>query len=89
VGVIRSNNFDNFGKKPQIMDSIIVKPKNKESIPFLKRLLLALDNVDSIEVIKSSEGRVKKSIESGLKDAKDIVSGKKKGKTLRQLLDED
>ena len=71
------------------MDSIIVKPKNKESIPFLKRLLLALDNVDSIEVIKSSKSRVKKSIESGLKDAKDIVSGKKKGKTLRQLLDED
>ena len=32
---------------------------------------------------------VKKSIEAGLQDAKDIITGKKKGKTLKQLLDED
>ena len=39
--------------------------------------------------IKASDNYVKKSIEAGLQDAKDIITGKKKGKTLKQLLDED
>lgn len=71
------------------MDALVVKPKNKESIPFLKQLLKNLNIVESVEVVKSPDSRTKKSIESGLKDVKDIVSGKKKGKTLKQLLNED
>lgn len=39
--------------------------------------------------VKASDNYVKKSIEAGLQDAKDIITGKKKGKTLKQLLDED
>jgi len=71
------------------METIIIKPKSKESIPFLKHLLQNLADVESVEVIKASESRVKRSIESGLKDVKDILEGKKKGKTIKQLLDED
>jgi len=71
------------------MDALVVKPKNKESIPFLKQLLKNLNIVESVEVVKSPDSRIKKSIESGLKDVKDIVAGKKKGKTLKQLLNED
>ena len=71
------------------MDALIVKPKNKESIPFLKQLLKNLNIVESVEVVKSPDSRIKKSIESGLKDVNDIVAGKKKGKTLKQLLKED
>jgi hypothetical protein len=71
------------------MDELVVKPKNKESIPFLKQLLKNLNIVESVKVVKSSDSRTKKSIESGLKDVKDIVSEKKKGKTLNQLLNED
>jgi hypothetical protein len=70
------------------MDALVVKPKNKESIPFLKQLLKSLNIVESVEVVKSNESRTRRSIESGLKDVKEIVAGKKKGKTLRQLLDE-
>lgn len=71
------------------METIIIKPKNKESIPFLKRLLKNLSDVESIEVVKTPESHVAKSIESGLNDVKDILSGKKNSKTLKQLLDED
>jgi hypothetical protein len=68
---------------------LLVKPKNKESIPFLKQLLNSLSVVQSVEVIKPANSRTRKSLESGLKEVKDMVSGKKKGKTLKQLLDED
>jgi len=71
------------------MDALVVRPKNKESIPFLKQLLKNLNIVESVEVVKSSDSRTHKSIETGLKEVKDIVAGKKIGKTLRQLLDED
>lgn len=71
------------------MDVLYVKPKNKESIPFLKQLLNNLNIVESVEVVKNPESRTKKSIESGIKDVKDIISGKRKGKTLTQLLNED
>ena len=40
------------------------------------------------QVVKPTESRTLRSIESGLKEIKEIVAGKKKGKTLRQLLDE-
>lgn len=71
------------------MDTIIVTPKNKQAIPFLKHLLASLDDVKSIKVVKATNSRVAKSIESGLNDVKDIVDGKKSSKTLKQLLDED
>ncbi|MCK9411654.1 MAG: hypothetical protein M0Q53_05080 [Prolixibacteraceae bacterium] len=70
------------------MDALFVTPKNKESIPFLKQLLKSLNIVESVEVVKSPGSRTRKSIESGLKDVNDIMSGKKKGKTLNQLLNE-
>jgi len=70
------------------MDALVVRPKNKESIPFLKQLLKNLNIVESVEVVKSTDNRTHKSIEAGLKDVKEIVAGKEKGKTLRQLLDE-
>ena len=70
------------------MDALFVTPKNKESIPFLKQLLKSLNIVESVEVVKSPDSRTRKRIESGLKDVNDIISGKKKGKTLKQLLNE-
>jgi hypothetical protein len=70
------------------MDTLVVRPKNKESIPFLKQLLKNLNIVESVEVVKSNDNRTHKSIEAGLNDVKEIVAGKKKGKSLRQLLDE-
>ncbi|MCE9539188.1 MAG: hypothetical protein K8R85_08220 [Bacteroidetes bacterium] len=71
------------------MESIIIKPKNKKALSFLKHLLASLSDVESIEVIKVPENLVAKSISSGLKDVKEILSGKKKGKSLKQLLNED
>ena len=71
------------------METIIIKPKNKEAIPFLKHLLTNLSDVASIKVVTIPGSNVAKSIDSGLKDAKDIISGKKRGKTLKQLLSED
>ncbi|MEI7831130.1 MAG: hypothetical protein WCI31_15230 [Prolixibacteraceae bacterium] len=71
------------------MDGLLVKPKNKEAIPFLKQLLNNLSNVQSVEIVKPTNSRTRKNLESGLKEVKDMVAGKKKGKTLKQLLDED
>jgi hypothetical protein len=71
------------------METIIVKPKNKEAIPFLKHLLTNLSDVASIKVVTVPGSNVAKSIDSGLKDAKDMLSGKKQGKTLKQLIGED
>ena len=71
------------------METIIIKPKNKEAIPFLKHLLSNLSDVASVKVVNNSGSHIAKSIDSGLKDAKDIISGKKHGKTLKQLLSED
>lgn len=71
------------------METIIIKPKSKEAIPFLKHLLTNLSDVASIKVVTVPGSHVAKSIDSGLKDAKDILSGKKHGKTLKQLLSED
>ena len=69
--------------------TLLVKPKNQESISFLKHLLLNLKDVESVEVMKPPTGRIAKSIDTGLKETKLIISGKKKAKTLRQLLDEN
>jgi hypothetical protein len=71
------------------MDTIVIKPKSKQSIPFLKHLLKNLSDVQSVEVVSDKKSRTAKSIEAGLKDTKDILDGKKKGKTLRQLINED
>jgi len=71
------------------METIIVTPKNKKSIPFLKHLLSNLNDVDKVEVVNLPQNKTEKSIEAGLKDLQDILTGKKNGKTLKQLLDED
>jgi len=71
------------------METIIVTPKNKKAIPFLKHLLSTLDDVDKVEVINLPQNKTEKSIEVGLKDLQDIISGNKTGKSLKQLLDED
>ena len=71
------------------MDTIIITPKSKQSIPFLKHLLNSLDDVRSIEIVSATNKRVAKEITEGLKDATDIVAGKRIPKSLKQLLDED
>ena len=71
------------------METIIVTPKNKKAIPFLKHLLSTLDDVDKVQVVNLPQDKTEKSIEAGLKDLQDIISGNKTGKSLKQLLDED
>lgn len=71
------------------METIIVTPKNKKAIPFLKHLLSTLQDVDKVEVVNLDRNKTEKTIEKGLKDLQDIVSGNKTGKSLKQLLDED
>ena len=78
------------------METIVITPKNKRSIPFLKHLLSSLKEVESVEVVANErnistapKNRIAKSINSGLKDVKEMLSGKKKGKTLDQLLDDE
>ena len=64
-------------------------PKNKKAIPFLKHLLSTLEDVDKVEVVNLPQNKTEKNIEAGLKDLQDIILGKKTGKSLKQLLDED
>jgi hypothetical protein len=71
------------------METIIVKLKNKKSLPFLKHLLNSLNEVEEIEVVTIPNNLVAKNIYQGLKETKVILSGKKKAKTLDQLLNED
>ncbi len=71
------------------METIIVTPKNKQAIPFLKHLLSNLNDVKSVEVVDAKDNYIAKSIEAGFQEVKEIVSGKRKAKTLKQLLDED
>jgi hypothetical protein len=71
------------------METLIVTPKNKQSITFLKHLLGSLPDVKNVQIVNAPTGSVAKSIETGLNDVKQIMSGKKKGKTLTELLDED
>lgn len=68
------------------MDTIIITPKNKKSVPFLKHLLSNLDDVKSIKVIKEPETQLAKNLAKGLREAKAIAAGKMKGKTLDELL---
>ena len=63
------------------------KTKLIEAIEMLKGVKsVTISKTD--DSIKASDNYVKKSIEAGLQDAKDIITGKKKGKTLKELLDE-
>jgi hypothetical protein len=68
------------------MESIIITPKSKKSIPFLKHLLSSLDDVQSVKVLKQPQSRIAKNFEIGLKEAKSIADGRKKGKSLKSLL---
>ena len=71
------------------METIIVTPKNKKAIPFLKHLLSTLDDVDKVEVVNFPHDKTENSIEAGLKDLQDIILGNKTGKPLKQHLNED
>ena len=71
------------------METLIVTPKNKQAIPFLKHLLANLTDVKSVEVVDIPDNPIAKSISAGLQDVKEIIAGKKKGKHLKELLDED
>lgn len=71
------------------MEIILVKPKNKKATAFLKHLLSNLSDVKSVEVVDFESSQIAKNIDKGLKDVKLIISGKKKAKTLNQLLSED
>ena len=64
------------------------KSKLIEAIEMLKgvKSVIVTKTNDSV---KTSDNYIKKSIEEGLEEAKDIITGKKKGKTLKELLDED
>ena len=68
------------------MDTIIITPKNKKSVPFLKHLLSNLDDVKSVKVVKQPETQLAKNLVKGLHEAKAIASGKMKAKTLDELL---
>lgn len=71
------------------MDSIIVTPKNKKSIHFLKHLLSNLNDVEKVEVVNLSHNKTEESINAGLQDLKDIISGKIKRRSLTKLLNDD
>jgi hypothetical protein len=71
------------------MDAIIVTPKNKNSIPFLKHLLTNLSDVEKVEVVNLPQNKTEESIQAGLQDLKDIISGKIQGKSIKQLLNDD
>jgi hypothetical protein len=71
------------------MDAIIVTPKNKNSIPFLKHLLTNLSDVEKVEVVSMPQNKTEESIQAGLQDLKDIISGKIQGKSIKQLLNDD
>lgn len=71
------------------METLVVTPKSKQSIPFLKHLLSSLTDVASVEIRNEPKRAISKNIKSGIKEGKDILSGKLKGKTIKQLIDED
>ena len=71
------------------MDAIIITPKNKSSIPFLKHLLTNLHDVEKVEVVRLPQNKTEESVQAGLNDLKNIISGKIKGKSINQLLNED
>jgi len=71
------------------MDVIVIKPRSKSSLTFLKQLLNKLSDVESIEVVSTKDSKAIESLKSGLEDVKEIIAGKKKGTTLKQILDED
>ena len=52
------------------METIIIKPKNKNSIAFLKHLLQGLNDVESFEIVKTPDTR-KKVIAKTNKEPKD------------------
>ena len=73
------------------MESLVIKidgrsPKAKNIIAFLRDL--AKTNKE-ISIIEPVHGFIANGIDSGLKDVKDILTGKKKAKTLEQFHDED
>ena len=50
------------------METIIITPKNKQAIPFLKHLLNSLYEVKSIEVVSATKMQVANEITEGLNE---------------------
>ena len=73
------------------METIVITPRSQESIPFLRELLTKLSDVKHVEVIPSKtqkRTKLNKDIDSGLKEIRDILDGKKQVKSFEQFLDE-
>lgn len=64
------------------METLVIKSKSKSNIKLLFELAIKMGDKPFIENIAS------KSLDSGLKDLKQIISGKRKPKTLDDLLNE-
>lgn len=71
------------------MATIVIKTKNKRAIPFLKKLFLNLKDIESFEIFSDSTTNIHESVEQGIYDVKEILTGKKKGITIRELLEDD
>jgi hypothetical protein len=71
------------------METIVITPTNKQAIPFLKHLLSSLKEVEKVKVIKPATTSLEKDLLKGLQQAKEIATGRQKGKTLNELLNED
>lgn len=65
------------------MDTIIVKPKNKEAIPFLKKLLESLSNVESVWVQSENAGTKPTKAPKPNKVTLDALIAVKEGKTYK------
>ena len=73
------------------MDTIIITPRSKESISFLKELLNKLSDVKHVEVVSSDvdkKAKLYKDIDSGLKEVKSTLEGKTQVKSFEQFLNE-
>ena len=73
------------------MDTIVITPRSKKDIPFLKDLLSRLSDVKHIEVVPSSTANKNKlhdDIDLGLKEIKEILEGKKQTKSFEQYINE-
>ena len=68
--IVTDLNFYYICLKYNDMETIIIKPKNKNSIAFLKHLLQGLNDVESFEIVKTSDTR-KKVIAKTNKEPKD------------------
>ncbi len=71
------------------MNTIIIKAASKKHLPFLKRLLKSLKEVESVKVIEPPKNALEKSIFEGFVEVNEIISGKRKPKkTMEEFMAE-